>query len=258
MVIVGSNAPRGAGDSVPVSILEVKRPSRGLLFRLAAVGALVALPYVLLRIPAARAWVVGFVGFVRTAGPVGVLALLGFDTVWALVGAPFWVLGTVAGYAYGFAVGVAVGVPVITAAMCASFLLGRLAVTRILPPREAGSRRVEAVRRAVETDGLKITLLLRMTPLLPQNVLTYVLASTGLRLRDFVPATALGLIPFTAFYAYVGSLVGDAAALLAGEAPDLGAARWVALGGGLLAGGVALAVIGRAAQKALARAIDPA
>ena len=78
----------------------MKRPSRELLLRLAAVGVLVALPYGLLRVPAARAWVVGFVSFVRTAGPAGALALLGFDTAWALLGAPFWVLGTVAGYAY--------------------------------------------------------------------------------------------------------------------------------------------------------------
>jgi uncharacterized membrane protein YdjX (TVP38/TMEM64 family) len=222
------------------------------------VGSLLALPYLLLRIPAARAWVVGFVTFVRTAGPVGALALLGFDTAWALMGAPFWVLGTVAGYSYGFALGVVVGVPVVAGAMTVSFLFGRFAVTRVLPPREVGSPRVEAVRRAVETDGLKITLLLRMTPVLPQNVLTYVLASTGLRLRDFAPATAVGVIPFTVFYAYVGSLVDDAAALLAGDAPDLGAAKWVALGGGLVAGGIALAVIGRAAQRALARAIEPA
>ncbi len=220
-------------------------------------GVLVSLPYAMLRVPAARAWVVGFVSFVRSAGPVGALALLGFDAAWALIGAPFWVMGTVAGYAYGFPVGVAVGVPVTAVAMCASFVLGRLVVTRVLPPREAGSARIEAVRRAVETDGRKITLLLRMTPLLPQNVLTYVLASTAIRMRDFAPATLVGIIPFTAFYAYVGSLVQDAAALLAGEAPDLGAARWVALGGGLLGGGVALAVIGRAAQRALARSIEP-
>jgi uncharacterized membrane protein YdjX (TVP38/TMEM64 family) len=220
------------------------------------VGSLLALPYVLLRVPAARAWIVGFVTFVRTAGPLGTLALLAFDTAWALIGAPFWVLSTVAGYSYGFVVGFAVGLPVATAAMCTSFLLGRLALTHVLPPREVGSRRVEAVRRAVETDGLKITLLLRMTPLVPQNVLTYVLASTPVRLRDFVPGTAFGIIPFTAFYAYVGSLVPDAAALVAGDAPDLGAARWVALGGGLLVGGIALVVIGRAARRALSRAID--
>jgi uncharacterized membrane protein YdjX (TVP38/TMEM64 family) len=219
-------------------------------------GVLVSLPYVILRIPAARGWVVGFVSFVRTAGPIGALALLGFDAAWALIGAPFWVMGTVAGYAYGFPLGVAVGVPVTAVAMCASFLLGRFVVTRVLPPREVGSARLEAVRRAVETDGRKITMLLRMTPLIPQNVLTYVLATTRLRMRDFAPATVAGIIPFTAFYAYVGSLVQDAAALLAGETPDLGAARWVALGGGLLGGGVALAVIGRAAQRALAKSME--
>src|ERR1019366_6738006 len=85
MVIVGWNAPPAPGDSTPVSIGRVKRPSRGLLLRLAAVGSLIALPYVLLRVPSARAWIVGFVAFVRTAGPLGALTLLAFDTGWALL-----------------------------------------------------------------------------------------------------------------------------------------------------------------------------
>jgi uncharacterized membrane protein YdjX (TVP38/TMEM64 family) len=97
-----------------------------------------------------------------------------------------------------------------------------------------------------------------MTPLLPQNAMTYLLASTPLRLRDFAAGTACGIVPFTLFYCYVGSLVDDAAALVAGDSPDLGAARWVALGGGLVGGGIALFVIARLARRALARAIDPA
>ena len=109
-----------------------------------------------------------------------------------------------------------------------------------------------------EGDGLRIAFLLRVTPLLPQNVLTYVLASTALRLRDFAVGTAFGVIPFTVFYVYVGSLVPSATALLAGDAPDLGAARRVALGGGVLGGGLALLVIGRAARRALRRAIEEA
>jgi uncharacterized membrane protein YdjX (TVP38/TMEM64 family) len=258
MVIDGGNAPRGAGDSTPVSILRVKRPSRRTVLRGALLLGLLALPYALLRVPAARAWVVGFVGYVRSGGPLGALALLAFDAGWALLGAPFWVMGTVAGYAYGFAGGVAVAVPLVTLAMCVSFVLGRVVVTRVLPRADTEAPRVAAVRRAIEADGLRVTFLLRMTPLVPQNVLTYVLASTSLRLREFAPATAFGIIPFTVFYVYVGSLVEDAAALLAGDAPDLGPMRWVALGGGLVAGGVALFVIGRAARRALERVIDPA
>ena len=238
----------------------MKRPSRRktVIARGALLLGLILLPYALLRIPAARAWIVWFVGYLRSGGPVGILALLAFDTGWALLGAPFWAMGTVAGYAYGFALGMAVAVPVVTLAMCTSFVLGRHVLARILPRSSEESPRVAAVRRAIEADGVRVTLLLRMTPILPQNVLTYVLASTSLRLRDFAPATGFGMIPFTVFYVYVGSLVEDAAALLAGDAPDLGPMRWVALGGGLAAGGLALFVIGRAARKALGRSIDPA
>jgi uncharacterized membrane protein YdjX (TVP38/TMEM64 family) len=240
----------------------VIRPSRRLLLRLAGVVALSGLPYLMMRIPWARAWGVGFVGFVRTAGPGGALGLLGFLTGWSLIGAPFWIMAGVAGYAYGFPLGLALGLPLVTAAMTLAFLLGRVVVPRVWPASKdvesPDARRIAAVRRAVAADGLKITFLLRMTPFVPQNVLTYVLASTPLRVRDFVAGTAGGLLPITLFYVYAGSLVEDAAALLAGETPDLGAARWIALGSGLLAAAVALFVIGRLARRALARAIDPA
>ena len=125
--------------------------------------------------------------------------------------------------------------PVATVAMCISFALGRHAVTRLLPRSEEASPRVAAVRRAIEADGFRVTLLLRMTLLLPQSVLTYVFATTSLRLRDFAPATALGMIPFTVFYAYVGSLVEDAAALLGRRAGPRADAVGRA-GGGLVAG----------------------
>src|SRR4029077_11103803 len=130
----------------------------------------------------------------------------------------------------GFGMGVVIALPMVTLAMCAAFLVGRLVVARVLPRSQDGSPRVGAVRRAIEADGFRVTLLLRMTPVLPQNVLTYVFASTSLRLRDFALATAFGMIPFTVFYVYVGSLVEDAAAMLAGDAPDIGPMKWVALG----------------------------
>jgi uncharacterized membrane protein YdjX (TVP38/TMEM64 family) len=120
---------------------------------------------------------------------------------------------------------------------------------------------VAAVRRAVEGEGFKIALLLRMTPILPQNVLTYVLSTTRLSLRALALATACGLLPLTLFYVYAGSLVDDAAALVSGSAPDVGPSRWFVLGGGLLFGGLALAVIsrvaGRTLQKAMADADPP-
>jgi uncharacterized membrane protein YdjX (TVP38/TMEM64 family) len=231
---------------------------RSTVVRVAVVLGLTALPYALLQIPAARQAVLSFVAFVRGAGPVGVLALLAFDVGWAMIAAPFWVMPAVAGYVYGFPFGLLVAVPSATLATFVSLQVGRFACRYLLPARAADSPRAAAVRRAIEADGLRIAFLLRLTPLIPQNALTYVFASTPLRMRDFVVATAGGLLPLMAFYAYVGSLVSDAAALLAGDMPDVGAAKWVALGGGLVAGGVALGVITRVAQRALARALDTA
>jgi uncharacterized membrane protein YdjX (TVP38/TMEM64 family) len=135
---------------------------------------------------------------------------------------------------------------------------GRLVVRRVLPARAPDPPRVAAVRRAIEADGLRIAFLLRLTPFVPQNVLSYVLASTSLRMRDFALATAAGLFPLLVFNAYAGSLVRDVAALLAGAAPDVGSAKWIALGAGLTAGAVALVVIARVARKALGRAMDAA
>ncbi|HEY8087500.1 MAG TPA: VTT domain-containing protein, partial [Polyangiaceae bacterium] len=168
------------------------------------------------------------------------------------------VMAAVAGYVYGFPVGVAIAVPSTTLATCVAFAFGRLVCARVLPVKGDDSPRVAAVRRAITADGRKIAFLLRLTPFVPQNVLTYVMASTSLKLGDFALASAGGLLPLLAFNAYVGSLVGDATALLAGDMPDVGAAKWVALGGGLVAGGTALVVIARVARKALARAIDAA
>ncbi|HEY8090980.1 MAG TPA: hypothetical protein VIF09_24125, partial [Polyangiaceae bacterium] len=65
---------------------------RSTLVRLGAILAVSALPYALLRIPAARNALLSFVAYVRGAGPVGALALLGFDVVWAAAAAPFWVM----------------------------------------------------------------------------------------------------------------------------------------------------------------------
>ena len=226
--------------------------------RITATLGLLLLPYALLRVPTVRAWVTGFVGFMRTGGALGALALLGFDTGWALFSGPYWLMGTVAGYAYGFPFGIVLAMPAATIAMSVAFVFGKVVIPFVVPLDDIASPRILAVRRAVEAEDFKVALLLRMTPLVPQNVLTYVFATTRLRVRDVAAATACGLLPLTLFYVYLGSVVDDAALLISGQAPDVGPARWFVLGGGVAAGGVALYVIGRIARKALARAMAEA
>ena len=63
--------------------------------------------------------------------------------------------------------------------------------------------------------------LLRLSPLVPFNILNYALALSGVRYPDFAIAL-LGMIPAIVMYTYYGKVVGDVAALAAGVAPPRG------------------------------------
>jgi uncharacterized membrane protein YdjX (TVP38/TMEM64 family) len=224
---------------------------RGRILRLALVAALTVSPLLLLRIPQVRAALASYVEFLRTAGVVGVGAYFASYLGGVVVILPVWLLSGVAGYAYGFVIGAAIALPVLTAAACIVFGLARR-----LFKTKSDDRLARVVRAALEENegsALRLTILVRIAPIMPQNAVTYVLAATPLRARDFALGTFVGLLPATLLHTYGGSLVKDAAALVSGEATGDTTLRWVGLGGGLLAVAVAMIVITRAARRALAR-----
>ncbi len=91
--------------------------------------------------------------------------------------------------------------------------------------------------------------LLRLSPVVPFNVLNYALSITDLPLRVYVAATAIGMVPPTILYLYLGSLTGSVAR-------GTGYTGWqlVAYLAGLVATAGAVWLIGRAVRKALQRA----
>jgi uncharacterized membrane protein YdjX (TVP38/TMEM64 family) len=110
--------------------------------------------------------------------------------------------------------------------------------------------RVAATRRAVVTDSAWIMFLLRLSPLVPYNLLNYGLALSGVPFRDYLLAT-LGMIPAIVMYAYYGKVAGDVTRTLAGVAPPRGLEYYVMMGVGLIATFAATHLIGRAAKKAM-------
>lgn len=54
-------------------------------------------------------------------------------------------------------------------------------------------------------EGWKITLLLRLSPLMPYALINYLLSSTQLGLFTYTWCTALGVLPPTALYVYLGT-----------------------------------------------------
>jgi uncharacterized membrane protein YdjX (TVP38/TMEM64 family) len=121
-----------------------------------------------------------------------------------------------------------------------------------LMARLTRDRRVAAVRDAVRGEGAWVMFLLRLSPLVPYNILNYALAVSGVRYWDFAIAL-LGMIPAIMMYTYYGKVVGDVAALAAGVAPPRGPEYYALLVVGLIAIVVSTTMITRAARRAVER-----
>ena len=60
-----------------------------------------------------------------------------------------------------------------------------------------------AIDLGLKRNGFKLVFLMRMTPIMPYNVMNYMLGVTSLKMRDF-NFGALGMIPLTAINVYIG------------------------------------------------------
>ncbi len=58
--------------------------------------------------------------------------------------------------------------------------------------------------KALETNGLKIMILLRLSPLIPYNALDYIRGVTSIPLRDYSLAL-IGILPGTMLFCFVGA-----------------------------------------------------
>jgi uncharacterized membrane protein YdjX (TVP38/TMEM64 family) len=132
----------------------------------------------------------------------------------------------------------------------AAFLIGRHAARRFVERRVAAMPRMAAIDRAVAAQGRRIVFLLRLSPLVPFNVLNYALGVSRVSVRDFIVAS-VGMLPGGLMYAYVGSVAGQALALAAQARAPRDASYYAMLIVGLAATlGVSI-VLSRAARMAL-------
>ncbi len=195
-------------------------------------------------------WVTNLAQGAREAGTRGVVIFFVAYVISTVAGLPGSVLTLALGFAYGPVWGLAIASPAaVTGATCA-FLLGRTLLRDWAARKVGGSARARAIEAAVEREGFKLVLLLRLSPVVPFNALNYVLSLTSVRLGTYVLASLVGMLPGAALYVYLGSLA-PAAAELSSSAQGGGAARTTLYVIGLLAT-VAVVVVGtRAARRAL-------
>jgi uncharacterized membrane protein YdjX (TVP38/TMEM64 family) len=201
-------------------------------------------------------WLRGVVEAIRGAGAAGVAIFAVAYVAATVLLLPGSVLTAGAGFAYGPIWGTLLVSPVSVAAATLAFVLGRTVARGWIARRIAGNPRFAAVDEAIGESGFKIVLLLRLSPLFPFNLLNYALGLTRLSLRDYVVSSALGMLPGTILYVYLGSLVTSASELASAGGEAVRAPRTVLYWGGLAATIGATWLVTRIARRALSRALD--
>ena len=202
-----------------------------------------------------RHWTLSLVEWVHTLGPMGVVAYAFVYIAATITLFPASLLTLAAGFLYGPLWGTLLVSPVSVLASTLAFLLGRSVARERIKHRIEQNPRFAAVDAAVGQNGFKVVFLLRLSPIFPFTLLNYALGLTRVRLRDFVLASFLGMLPGTFLYVYFGSSVASAAALAGGKAAG-GPWQHVLFWGGLAATMLVVALVTRTARQALDRSLQ--
>ena len=143
----------------------------------------------------------------RSMGTAGILvfaALYAVGTVFAVPGAA---LTLVAGGAFGFGAGTLAVWLGATAGLAIAFLAARKLARDRVARWLAAKPSFAAVDRAVAAEGWKIVLLTRLTPIFPFTFLNYAYGVTAVSFPAYAVASAVGILPGSLFYIYLGSSV---------------------------------------------------
>jgi len=239
------SAPRGQATLASPEARPAGGTGRLVLLALVLVALLVAL-----KLLPVNQWLLRFVAWIRDAGATGMAVFVVAYVVACILLLPGLILTLGAGFAYG----VAVGVPLVWVSAnlgaAVAFLLGRTLARERIAARVAGNARFAAIDRAVGREGLKIVLLTRLSPAFPFNLLNYAYGLTQVTFRDYLVGSLVGMIPGTAMYVYLGSLITSVSQLASG-APSGGAAKQALTFLGFAATVAVTIVITRIARRAL-------
>jgi uncharacterized membrane protein YdjX (TVP38/TMEM64 family) len=197
-----------------------------------------------------RQWVVAFAEWIRTLGAVGVVIFIVAFAAAALVSLPASAFAAAAGLVYGFAGG---SVVAMSGALCASlggFLLARYVFRDRVEAYARTHQKFAAIDRALGRQGWKIVGLLRLSPVMPLGISTYLFGITSVPFVPYAFASSIGLIPGTMMYVYLGAI----GRIATGGAHQRTPLEWALMLAGLVATIAVTVIIGRTAKFALDKA----
>ena len=136
-----------------------------------------------------------------------------------------------------------------------AFLLGRWLFRESIQRSIMSDKRLQNIETALTVDAMKISVLVRLSPLIPDEWLNYLMSATPVSLRVYMVSNCSGIV-YSLAYAYYGHALGRFALNSSGvegmNSTPLGNAM---LALGILASIFATVLVTRASMKALQDAI---
>ncbi len=204
-------------------------------------------------------WLDHFLEQVRTLGFWG--ALLYFLVY--VAGTVLFVPGTALTLGSGLLFGVLWGTILVSLASVSgatlAFMIARSFGREWTLKRIEGYPKFKIIDRAIGENGFKLVLLMRLQPVfLPFAILNYALGLTRVRLRDYVLASWIGMLPATTLYVYIGTSLKSISDLVQGKAPAANHWQQLLFWGGLVLSAVLVSIFTRIAKQALQSHLDSA
>lgn len=213
---------------------------------LAAIGGLV---WLIARDPSVARGFVAAARWMRSQGALGIAIFAAVYIVATLLFLPHSATTIPAGFAWGFWGGLGICVPVSFASAWIAFFLARHVMRERVERRYKDNEKFHAIDQAVQQRGLLVIILIRIAPLLPFAAINYLLAMTAVSRRDYLVGSAVGMLPFTLLYVYLGQAATDVVALLEGKETSHWSIWGLAIG--VVAAIVVSVIIQRLAHRAL-------
>jgi uncharacterized membrane protein YdjX (TVP38/TMEM64 family) len=193
-------------------------------------------------------WIRSFIAWVQQLGPAGVVVFIIAYALATVLFLPGWIFTVSAGLIYGVVKGTLIALTGAVIGASLAFLVARYLLRQSIEELRKKNPRFRAIDEAIGKNGWKIVGLLRLSPLIPFNFSNYFYGITSISFPAYVLVSAIGMIPGTLLYAYLGA-IGQAG--VSGGTATHSKWQYVLLAIGLVATIAVTILVSRIARNAL-------
>ena len=214
-----------------------------------AVGLFVAVGIAFLFLPVGK-WIDSLKGTIESLGWIGPIAFVVLYAVFTMALIPGSALTLGAGAIFGLGWGIVIVILGSNLGAFGSFVLARTLLHQRVEDWAKSQPRFQAVSDAVAKGGLKIIVLLRLSPVFPFTMLNYLLGLTNISAANYALGNLVGMLPGIVAFVYLGTLPGAVSGASNG---GQGSIRYVFYGVGLIATIAVTVLVTRMARRELAK-----